>query len=263
MKKLKRTTEITKRRIRMSERLYLSMVEEGISYYKRCLDASTSKNKARLAKKSLEALNRALVEAKKLDFNEKAAYLYEYITHINMIIAVEYLEINKLDKSVEFLNSALSYNKRSPKNDVQKERTAIIYSQLALIAHRIKQHEKAISLGSQALDAAKKTEEKLHLDLLIKLNPVFIDGLDVKQVKSNYKRMVKLVEKLDNEQLRPKIYYEYAKFLFEVDKKYKKAKKYLKKAKSHYNKTGEINAVKFLTQWENEHFSEDGKPISD
>lgn len=247
----------------MSEKLYLTMVEDGISYYKRALDASTSKNKARLAKKSLEALKRALHEAKKLDLDEKVDYLYEYITHVHMIIAVEYHEINKLDKAVEFLNKALSYNKRAPKNDVRKERAAIILSQLAFIAFRIKQYDRAMSMASGALDAARKIKDDMRLDLLIKLNPIFIEGLDVKQVKKNYKKMVKLAKKSDDQGRRGKIYFEYAKYLFEVDKKYKKCKKYLDKAMSIFDDLGEINAAKFLSQWENQHFDDDGKPISE
>lgn len=245
----------------MSEKGYANLINEGIQLYKRCLEAQTPKNKIKFAEKALSNLTKAVSYAKDLNYKDKISLLYEYITHINIIIGISHSELKDTEREVHFLNAALKSNMNATKNATQKERNILILSELAQISSRINQSELAINYANRALSEAKSLKPEEYLEYLISLNPIFIKGLDVQKVKSNYNNMVKLVKRSDNKQLKAQIYFDYSRYLFEVEKKYDDAKEYLEKVKTIYNSLGNTSALKFTEEYYNSKFDPNGKPI--
>lgn len=245
----------------MSEKGYANLINEGIQLYKRCLEAQTPKNKIKFAEKSLNNLTKAVSYAKDLNLKDKISVIYEYITHLNIIIGISYSELKDTEREIHFLNAALKSNTNATKNATQKERNILILSELAHISSRVNQFELAINYANRALSEAKSLKPEDYLEYLITLNPIFIKGLDVQKVKSNYTNMVKLVKHSDNKQLKAQIYFDYSRYLYEVEKKYNDAKEYLEKVKSIYISLGNTPALKLVEEYYNSKFDSNGKPF--
>ncbi|MHA1821381.1 MAG: hypothetical protein ACTSU2_05730 [Promethearchaeota archaeon] len=250
------------RNITMSEKAYSNMIDQGVSYFKRCLDAKTPKNKISHAEKSLKYFKKAEAIARKLKIEDKIAIMYEYITQLYSIIAISNLQMKKLPETIDFFNKALKANKKTKDNKNKFEREAFMLNELAKLSARINLSA-AVNYANRALSLLKKLDDNDKLDLLIDLNPVFYKALEPGKIYNNYKLMIKLVKKTGDKPKKAAIYFEYAKFLFEVKNKYNDALEYLNKAKTIYNAIHEYQASGIVEQYIKEHFDNDNRAIKD
>ncbi|MBD3352956.1 MAG: hypothetical protein GF364_15850 [Candidatus Lokiarchaeota archaeon] len=244
----------------MAEKMYLNMVEDGLNYYKRSFEAKTPKIKIKHAKKSLKKLTRAVISGKKLKLKDKIPFLYETITQLNILIATSYGQLGELEDLVKYLKDGLISNNNSPTNKKKYQRDAFMLVELAKIANQINQIETALEYANKALKITKKLDTEDHIDILLDLNPIFIQALEVNDVHSNFKSLVKLAKKTKRKEVKGEIYFRYARYLFEVKKKYSKCKSFLKKARKIFSSTNHLNTVKLIDDFLKIKFDKDGNP---
>ncbi|MHA1338388.1 MAG: hypothetical protein ACTSRZ_00620 [Promethearchaeota archaeon] len=246
----------------MDEKIYLNNIEESFSLYKRALSAKTPQNKIKLARKAEESLNIAIKYANKLKLKDKLPLIYEYITKIHILIAFSFYALKKIKDSVLAWKKAIESNEKSVNNLDKKERFALIYFQLATISSQIQQFDSAMKYADLALNYAKKLNDKDYLEYLYELNQIYIKGLNVKKVKLNFKQLLKLCEKNSTPlHLKAKIYFDYARYLFEVDKKYSECREFLDKSKNIFEILKEDYGVKVVQEYIASKFDQDNKPI--
>ncbi|MHA1728990.1 MAG: hypothetical protein ACTSWY_09685 [Promethearchaeota archaeon] len=246
----------------MSERTYSKMVEKGTTYFKRCLDAKTHKNRISLGKKALISFRRALSAAKELNIKRNIPLIFEYLTQINSIIAASNYELKELVKAIKYYRDALFVNKSAKKNSAQRERVAYINGEMAKIFSKNKQMEKAKLCAFQAFSAAKKLDDNdTLLDLYIDLNPIFIKSLDIKRINSNYLNMIKLARRTKRKKTKAQVYFDFARYLFVIKKDYSGSKEYLQKAKTLFEILHLEDSARIVEVYYNSKFNKNNDPI--
>jgi tetratricopeptide (TPR) repeat protein len=244
----------------MSEKAYVRLVEEGSSFFKRAMDAKTPKNKISLAEKAIKSFETTIETAKKIDLKAKIPILYEYITQLNMMIAVAYLDLKTVDKCITAFNLALISNKSAGTGSKQTERFAYIFAELAKISARIEQIKMATSYANQSLGYAKDLGTDDYLDLLVDLHPLYIKALDINKVEANYHQMVKLAKRTERKKIKAQIYFDYGQYLFDVKKDYKESREYLKKVISLFEAM-HVPELNIIQNYYDSKFDKDGNPI--
>ena len=247
--------------IHLSEKAYVRLIEEGFSYYKRCLDAKSSKNKISHGKKALKSLEKAVEIAQKLKLKTKIELINDYLSQLNMILAISHSDQKDPSKIILYFQSALKYNLKTPKGSKQNERAAIISVELAKLCLMTKNVKLAIKYAESANNVAKQLGNEDFLDILMEINPIYIQALSLKHVESSYKNMLKLAKKSKRKEIKAEVYFRYGKYSFEIRQKYSDSKLYLEKSITLYGVIHKIANQKFVEGFLNSHFDKDGNPI--
>jgi tetratricopeptide (TPR) repeat protein len=237
------------------------VIEKGTSYFKRCIESKTDKNKIKFGKKSIESFKKALNAAKKLKLKKKIPIIYEYLTQLNSIIAVSNAGLKKNDEAIVYFRNALFENKNSGKNNTQKEINAYILNEIGKLYNELKDIKNAKSYSLQAISAAKETTDENLLDFYIELNPIFVNALDLNQINNNYRSMVKLAKRSKRKKVKAQVYFDYARYLFLIKKDYAGTKDYLRKSKTIYNAIHLTGMVKLVENFYESKFDREGNPI--
>jgi len=243
-----------------NSKIFVNNIEQGFSLYKRAVEAKTPQNKIKLSKKAEDNLCKSVNIAEKLKLKEKIPLIYEYLTNIQILIAINLYLLKDVKESVIYFKKALESNEKSDSKD-KNEKFALIYTQLASISKQIQQFDLSIKYMDSALNYAKNLSENEYLEYLYEANQIYILGLDVKKVKNTFSEMLKMVNKSHNLKLTAKIYFDYARYLFEVEKKYKEAKNLLEKSKELFEKVKDEFGIDVVNNFINSNFDSIGNPI--
>lgn len=245
----------------MSEQFYSQMIEKGTSYFKRCIESKTDKNKIKFGKKSVESFKKALNTAKKLKLTKKIPIIHEYLTQIDSIIAVSNVGLKKTDEAILFFKNALFENKNVGKNKTQLEIKAYLLNEIGKLYNKLKDIKNAKFYALQAISAAKETTADNLLDFYIELNHIFIDALDLNQININYRNMIKLAKRSKRKKIKAQVYFDYARYLLVIKKDYTNAKEYLRKSKTIYNVINLPGMVKLVENFYESEFDQEGNPV--
>ena len=237
------------------------MVEKGTSYFKRCIESKSDKNKIKFGKKSVESFKKALNTAKKLKLKKKIPLIHEYLTQINSIIAVSNVGLKKKEEAIVFFKNALFENKNVGENKTQKEIKAYLLNEIGKLYNQLKDIKNAKSYSLQAISAAKETTDDNLLDFYIELNGIFLDALDLHQININYRNMVKLAKRSKRKKIKAQVYFDYARYLLVIKKDYTGAKEYIRKSKTIYNALNLPTMVKIVKNFYDSKFNQEGNPI--
>ncbi|UYP45093.1 hypothetical protein NEF87_001378 [Candidatus Lokiarchaeum ossiferum] len=223
-----------------TERQFNHLIQDGISSYKRAIEAKTVKNTVKLAQSCIDKLEKAVQLTKIIGNEERNPYIYEYITLSSALIGNTYITNKDLLNAIEQFQSALENNKKTLGNEETNIRELYFLSKLMNIAELQENWRIADKYAIRMYPIAKKLEDsEKAMDYFTEIKDVFIKSKNLDMINNSYTQLLKICKKSKGfEKLKlsiAEIYSDYANYLEVVLNKKKKAKSYFRQAKDLFS----------------------------
>ncbi len=235
----------------MSEKAYKRAIENGVEFLKKTIQSKNTKKKVSLGKKSVENFKKAIAISYEIRLTKKTPFIYEYLQQIQATLGASYLELKKIDLSIQTFEEALVSNSQSPQNTKQKEIRSFILAELAKIYLSINKINKAEKYANQALNLGsdKNFNQEDLLDLYIEMNPIYIRGGDLNKISKNYRNMLKIAKRDKRKHLKAQVYFSYGKFAYSFNRDEAEYNKYLGKSLTLFKSLGLTEGVEEVNKF--------------
>lgn len=219
-----------------SEKRFNHLIQDGISGYKRAIEAKTVKNTIKLANSCIDKLEKAIELTKIIGNEERNQYIYEYITLSIALIGNTYILNKDLLHAIEQFQLALENNQKTLGNEETHVRELYFLSKLMNIAELQENWRIADKYAIRMYPIAKKLEDsEKAMDYFKEIKNVFIKSKNLDMINNSYAQLLKICKKSKGFEKRKlsiaDVYADYANYLEIVLKKKKKAISYFNQAK--------------------------------